>query len=154
VVLSGLLHCGFSLKNIIGKSRFGFYVMGSGAPVNRPQSNRTPVTYVSGLYTRPKKGTESTWPKRASRQLLCCTGTYECRVRAGARSGLRCPRTYRAPARPWICASLRITLPSHIRVGRHAGRNRDVQGRTSAAGDRRSRAAASVHIKRSPESLT
>jgi hypothetical protein len=27
------------LKNIIGKSRFGFYVMGSGAPVNRPQSN-------------------------------------------------------------------------------------------------------------------
>jgi hypothetical protein len=29
---------------------------------------------------------------KRTRQLLCCTRKYECRVRAGARSGLRCPR--------------------------------------------------------------
>ena len=54
----------------------------------------------------------------ASRQLLRSTWMYECRERAGARSGLRCPRTNRAPAQSWICASLHITLPPHIPVGR------------------------------------
>ena len=44
------------------------------------------------------EGIKGVMADERTRQLLCCTWTYECRVRAGARSGLRCP-TFRQPWR-------------------------------------------------------